>query len=116
MTNHSSFYYHFARRRERTGTLRRGDQPQLRFAPGRQEKTHVCAALGRAQLRKLDRVNAWRNRNYRVLVDRLKDVAALIPPGRSLNTSSGNTTRQLPQPARAIFSAWTRTAAMRQAR
>ena len=40
----------------------------------------LCAALGRAQLRKLDTVNEWRNRNYRFLVDRLAHIPGLEAP------------------------------------
>jgi perosamine synthetase len=40
----------------------------------------LCAALGRAQLRKLDTVNEWRNRNYRFLVDRLAHIPGLKAP------------------------------------
>lgn len=42
--------------------------------------TELSAALGRAQLPKLDRVNEWRNRNFRVLVEELADVPWLTPP------------------------------------
>ena len=40
----------------------------------------LCAALGRAQLEKLDRVNEWRNRNAEYLVRRLSGVNGLRPP------------------------------------
>jgi perosamine synthetase len=40
----------------------------------------LCAAVGRAQLRKLDTVNEWRNRNYRHLVDRLAGVPGFESP------------------------------------
>lgn len=40
----------------------------------------LCAAVGRAQLAKLDRVNEWRNANYRILVDRLSALPGLTPP------------------------------------
>jgi dTDP-4-amino-4,6-dideoxygalactose transaminase len=42
--------------------------------------TDVTAALGRAQLKKLDKVNAWRNNNYHLLVDMLSQTEALTPP------------------------------------
>ncbi len=40
----------------------------------------LCAAVGRAQLAKLNTVNEWRNRNYRFLVERLSSFPALTPP------------------------------------
>jgi perosamine synthetase len=40
----------------------------------------LCAALGRAQLEKLDQVNAWRNRNASFLVERLSQIPGLLPP------------------------------------
>ena len=40
----------------------------------------LCAAVGRAQLAKLDRVNEWRNANYRILIDRLAALPGLTPP------------------------------------
>ncbi|MEQ9490371.1 MAG: DegT/DnrJ/EryC1/StrS family aminotransferase [Alphaproteobacteria bacterium] len=42
--------------------------------------TELSAALGRAQLKKLDRVNEWRNRNFDILRDLLAETDALIPP------------------------------------
>ena len=42
--------------------------------------TELCAALGRAQLAKLARVNEWRNRNYRILADRLGALPGMTPP------------------------------------
>jgi len=40
----------------------------------------LCAALGRAQLKKLDRVNAWRNSNANYLIKRLSHIKGLVPP------------------------------------
>lgn len=40
----------------------------------------LCAALGRAQLGKLDQVNAWRNRNANFLIERLSGTLGLVPP------------------------------------
>ncbi|MGA0394523.1 MAG: DegT/DnrJ/EryC1/StrS family aminotransferase [Rhodospirillales bacterium] len=40
----------------------------------------LCAALGRAQLDKLDTVNAWRNENYRILVDGLGSLPGFTAP------------------------------------
>lgn len=40
----------------------------------------LCAAVGRAQLAKLDRVNDWRNANYRILIDRLAALPGLTAP------------------------------------
>lgn len=40
----------------------------------------LCAALGRAQLGKLDQVNAWRNRNASFLIERLSRIRGLVPP------------------------------------
>jgi len=40
----------------------------------------LCAALGRAQLGKLDQVNAWRNRNASLLIEKLSGIPGLIPP------------------------------------
>jgi len=42
--------------------------------------TELCAALGRAQLPKLDTVNAWRNRNCKALVEELAGLPWLAPP------------------------------------
>ena len=39
-----------------------------------------CAALGRAQLKKLDTVNNWRNDNYRILARELGDLPGLTAP------------------------------------
>ena len=40
----------------------------------------LCAAVGRAQLKKLDRVNAWRDQNYRILADGLGQLPGLTAP------------------------------------
>lgn len=40
----------------------------------------LCAAVGRAQLAKLDTVNEWRNRNYRILEERLGRLPGLTAP------------------------------------
>jgi len=40
----------------------------------------LCAALGRAQIPRLNDVNAWRNKNYQSLVDGLSDIEGLAPP------------------------------------
>lgn len=42
--------------------------------------TELSAAVGIAQLRKLDQVNAWRNRNAQFLMKELADVPGLTPP------------------------------------
>jgi len=42
--------------------------------------TELSAALGIAQLRKLDKVNQWRNRNAEFLIRELADVPGLTPP------------------------------------
>lgn len=42
--------------------------------------TELSAAIGISQLRKLDKVNAWRNRNAQFLVQELADVPGLTPP------------------------------------
>lgn len=42
--------------------------------------TELTAALGRAQLAKLDRVNEWRNTNYRILAERLGRLPGFTPP------------------------------------
>lgn len=43
----------------------------------------LCAALGRAQLRKLDTVNAWRIRNADVLREELSDITGIsLPPSQ----------------------------------
>jgi dTDP-4-amino-4,6-dideoxygalactose transaminase len=42
--------------------------------------TELSAAVGVAQLRKLDKVNAWRNRNAQFLVQELADVPGFTPP------------------------------------
>ncbi|MCE5181760.1 MAG: DegT/DnrJ/EryC1/StrS family aminotransferase [Anaerolineaceae bacterium] len=40
----------------------------------------LCAALGRAQLKKLDRVNAWRNGNAQFLIDEIGKIPGFTPP------------------------------------
>jgi dTDP-4-amino-4,6-dideoxygalactose transaminase len=40
----------------------------------------LCAAVGRTQLRKLAAVNEWRNRNWRVLAERLGRLPGFTPP------------------------------------
>lgn len=40
----------------------------------------LCAALGIAQLDKLEKVNEWRNRNAKYLIDRLSNIKGLIAP------------------------------------
>ncbi len=40
----------------------------------------LCAAVGRAQLQKLDRVNEWRNANYHILVDKLSALPGITAP------------------------------------
>ena len=40
----------------------------------------LCAAVGRAQLRKLATVNEWRNRNWRILAERLGRLPGFTPP------------------------------------
>jgi len=40
----------------------------------------LCAALGRAQLKKLDRVNAWRNENARLLIDEIGRIPGFTSP------------------------------------
>jgi dTDP-4-amino-4,6-dideoxygalactose transaminase len=42
--------------------------------------TELQAAMGVAQLRKLDKVNAWRNRNAQFLVQELSKILGLTPP------------------------------------
>jgi len=42
--------------------------------------TELQAAMGVAQLRKLDKVNAWRNRNAQFLVQELSQIPGLTPP------------------------------------
>lgn len=42
--------------------------------------TELCAAVGRAQLPKLDKVNEWRNKNCKVLVEELAGLSFLTPP------------------------------------
>ncbi len=45
----------------------------------------LCAAVGRAQLRKLDRVNDWRERNYSVLREELSNLPGIRVPQLSPN-------------------------------
>ncbi len=54
----------------------------------------LCAAVGRAQLRKLDLVNAWRTRNAEILRDELRDLPGIdLPPRQS---ASNGPARDLP--------------------
>jgi perosamine synthetase len=51
----------------------------------------LCAALGRAQLAKLDKVNAWRTRNAKILRDGLAQVPGLIlPPSQQESNGPAN--------------------------
>lgn len=40
----------------------------------------LCAALGRAQLKKLDKVNSWRNENAGFLIDEIGKIPGFTPP------------------------------------
>lgn len=47
----------------------------------------ICAAIGIAQLSKIERINSWRNKNATYLINRLKKIAGLVPQKIDKNVS-----------------------------